>query len=812
MPDEIKENNQDGMNSETDQEIDLDQELEKQLSEEGSDDAPDPFQRLKKKKVARPRTLSSSTETTKVTSKVKRWAKISPRIFLLWCAFFFIVFVGIMYAWLYYAITSSEILQSIGLEVDTVKNILIIFAVLFFGLIFFAGFYLLVLNIYRLVTSKWRKVWYVVWLVLWFFVIVIAIIAWTISIQRIRSISWSQRIVTDQIIMPYVVTRDAAQGIWINEGIPLIAPMKMRFRLNKDQFDRNILRSIGPSNQILWFALDCGNGQTITAWPQIHLGQWSSYFQDYCLFLEKGDYFMTLSVTYSDRATWNTNTQDFEVWGLRVKAAIEILPTEWDTSLNDDRDELIIGVAPVTVDIKAQLLFTDLWLSEDRILWDLNGDGGVDLENNAAFEYPFGDSKLHTISYQLPNYPRYANTRFTFDVRVVESELARCTLDVETVDNDRRYRFTPKFDEQIQVASYSYTVYDTNRETIVETFQDTKWAVSYTFPEWWNYEIQVAYFTPEDEKWRCSSTPLTVWFVGNQVEFDLKYRQDDTTPFVSVWESTPVVISHVERVINVNLLPATLELTILDINPDPNATVKLYYDGRQIFSERSDVYEVDIGTLGQKELKFTITTAQWKTDEQLYEVNVSRQPVKAMIQVEPDVGEDPLEVTLDASISPLYNEEDEIVYFTRDFGDGEIRNNISQWKVTHMYRYDEEKETGEYYPKVTVKTKLWYEDSYRLETPIVVKKQQREVRIRVDSHPTQQARVWDKVVFSVETDGLVEHIDWNFWNFEVLGCDWRTCVQAPVYYDEPGEYTVRVEVQYENDVPVVGRIKIRVYE
>ena len=52
-----------------------------------------------------------------------------------------------------------------------------------------------------------------------------------------------------------------------------------------------------------------------------------------------------------------------------------------------------------------------------------------------------------------------------------------------------------------------------------------------------------------------------------------------------------------------------------------------------------------------------------------YTVDVSREPVRANIKVEPSVGEDPLTVVLDASISNLYDEDDEIVYFTWDFGD-----------------------------------------------------------------------------------------------------------------------------------------------
>jgi len=42
--------------------------------------AADPFARLKKKKVARPR------EMQKITGKVKKGRKISPRVFLIGCA------------------------------------------------------------------------------------------------------------------------------------------------------------------------------------------------------------------------------------------------------------------------------------------------------------------------------------------------------------------------------------------------------------------------------------------------------------------------------------------------------------------------------------------------------------------------------------------------------------------------------------------------------------------------------------------------------------------------------------------------------
>ncbi len=64
----------------------------------------------------------------------------------------------------------------------------------------------------------------------------------------------------------------------------------------------------------------------------------------------------------------------------------------------------------------------------------------------------------------------------------------------------------------------------------------------------------------------------------------------------------------------------------------------------------------------------------------------------------------------------------------------------------------------------------------------------------------------------METDGLVKRIERNFGNQKTFGCDDRSCMQTSTRYLEAGEYEIRSEVQYENDSPVVGRVKIKVYE
>jgi hypothetical protein len=98
-----------------------------------------------------------------------------------------------------------------------------------------------------------------------------------------------------------------------------------------------------------------------------------------------------------------------------------------------------------------------------------------------------------------------------------------------------------------------------------------------------------------------------------------------------------------------------------------------------------------------------------------------------------------------------------------------------------------------------------------VETPIIVKKTQKEVAVSVDSHPTRQSRINDIVTYSVQTDGAIDRIERDFGNGKAFGCDGRTCTTAPVQYSEAGTYEVKAEVFYTDDVPVVGRTTVRVY-
>ena len=768
----------------------------------------DPFARLKTKKVAVPKDLNSVERV-----KVKQWAKVSPKVFLIWCAVTFLLFLGIMYAGLYFAISSSEILQDLGMDIESVKTVLKIFAALFFGLVTMLGLYILILNIYRLVTVKKKsKIRYIAGLFWGIILVMGTIVAWTVSFQKINSLGWVQRINTTLLLIPHVET--AERRISLVDGVPLIAPFELSFQLNRPQFEQNIIPAIGGANaRVTALNVICGNEQTLFGNASVYTWTADGFFNGTCLYNDKTPFDLALEVKFVNRQNGQEQTQLFEVATITVDAEIILQPDDGTVSRNDAWTELVAGVAPILMNIQAQRLFTDLWLPNDRILRDFTDDQVAEFEDNATFFYPFGDSKLHTIQYQLPELGKFGETRFTFDVRVLESSLPQCTIKAEpSQSNDKRFTFTPQFSELADVGSYTYTIYDVANDTFIEkNKKESKDSMTYTFQQGGQYEIQTSYYTPEGEKGNCSAYPLTVGFVGNNVDFDLKFRETDAEPYLAVSETTPVVFDGATNTIAVSMLPAQLQIQVEAIRPDPTSTLKLFYDGRQLFDEWSNLFEVDIRNLGTKELRFEITTPQGLVEEQLYDVQVTRQPVKADIVLSTQVGEDPLEVELDASISPLYDETDEIVFFTWDFGDGQVRRNISQGTITHTYTYDNETDTGEYYPSVTIQTKNGFTDTYRVPEPILVKKKQRTAEIVVESHPTRQAKVNDLVTFALQTDGVVKSIDRDFWNDKVFGCEWRSCVTTPMRFEQPWTYEISVEVEYENDVAVTGRQKIRVY-
>ncbi len=743
--------------------------------------------------------------------QVKKGSQLTAKRFFIWCWIFFLFFLLLMTWWVYRILKSNEMLKSLGLDAASVKTLLYLFSWLFFGILTLGMLLWLFLSIYRLATKKWSKLKYILWLIA-SIVLLIWIVIWRVyAINEIKKIQTWPTLSTN-LIVSYIETKDGR--IPAEKWIPLIAPMMMSFTVN-DSSNASIAREIATSirnKRPYAVELDCWNGQSL---PMQANGQfvWS------CLFMEKKQYNFTLNV---DKWDWEWMKEYPARWFI-PQAAIEIDAIDDTSFFNDDKDEFIIWVAPVDVRFKSELLFSDLNLANDDILWDFWSNGEIDYTNQASFQHTFDDSKLQNIAFRLPALKwstpitwsksiDHNDVRYTFDVRVIESELAKCILSKENV-RDNRWKFTPSFDEDIQVWEWRYTIYDlVNEEVLATPKSDAKGILSYNLPEGAKYEISMTYYTKDKQKGSCKPIEVNEGYQWNMAVYDLFWKHEKEQWFKKVDIKTREVTMSEDEWISSILVPTSFQIEVLRTEPDPDATIQLYFNEREIYPEGSNVFEFDVNQEWSYEMEFVITTKEGAISSQIVPVEVARNSVQALIQVNGEyVGDDPFNVELDASVSPLYDEDDEIVFFDWDFGDGEIKRKVSQWKVVHEYTFDSENDKGEFYPTVTVYTRKNVQDSYRLPEPIVVKRKQREIEIYMESHPQQQAKVWETVRMSLRTDWLIDTIKRDFGNHKALSCDSRECSETSIIYDEPGIYDIRVEVWYEDNIPSVKTLKIQVY-
>ena len=172
---------------------------------------------------------------------------------------------------------------------------------------------------------------------------------------------------------------------------------------------------------------------------------------------------------------------------------------------------------------------------------------------------------------------------------------------------------------------------------------------------------------------------------------------------------------------------------------------------------------------------------------------------------------EPLTVILDASKTEVNVEWDEIIYFTWDFGDGEVKQNIQNWVVAHTYNYDYTRENWIFQPKVKIRTRTWIEKWINWPT-LNVKKWLINVDISSISHPSRQAQVWKEVSFSAEFDGLPERMIWDFWDgSDTVTCRWRTCTEITHTFEEVWLFSVKLSLEFDAVQQVDGTMDFKVY-
>ena len=266
--------------------------------------------------------------------------------------------------------------------------------------------------------------------------------------------------------------------------------------------------------------------------------------------------------------------------------------------------------------------------------------------------------------------------------------------------------------------------------------------------------------------------------------------------------------------IQVTQLPTTLTIQVLSIMPETDATqkrlLKNWETQPSLFSD-PNTFKVTIDEDGDQEivLEFTDPEQQISTKKTI-KVSVNQAAVIWTLLVSPEtVGTSPFTVRLDASTTTLNDLNDEIVFFSWDFGDWAKNSNTSEAIVSHTYEYDFTNENGVYYPSVVMRTKNWLVFTVSW-TIISVKKPETNITISLDEHPAQLANVWENVPMSISFDWMPKKIYREFWDGDTQECDWRSCSETIHAYANWWTYTIKAAVEFEDKPTVEWYITLQV--
>lgn len=780
--------------------------------------AVDPFLRMWKQKenIQTPNTGDANTQVAKTQGAntpatanntpqkiqapvTKKGTTISLWSFLLGCLVLIILSVGIGAVFLYNVMSNPEQVAAFGMTLETIQSLLKSFTALFFGFLFFIGFGLMVVNAYRLITVKNKpKLWYIIGTIGWFAMLLFSVGLGAALITRINDMNVNQSIDGNSLLLPYINFKDGPQYLLANENVKIIAPATLSYDLNGAIFNAQVYPTLGVVD-IQSITLNCGNDTALT------LDSRTLKFDGTCFYPTKGDYNLSIDIAHTNRQTQERNTTSIAVGTLTVPTQIDIQVKDGETSMTEA--EVVAGKVPRKITFDASAVFRDYGIADYVISWDLDDDGTTDRENAAIVTQVYNAPKVYNINVRFPTLNGYL---YTFPLRIEQSDVPVCLVSATQKQWVEYILSTTFVERNTRIDEYGFSIIDLANDQVIQRIKATTNQIDYNFPGGGEYAVKVDFVTNEGKQGSCESNNFTVGDTDFDISYDVFFKSPQEPNFQKVTDNTEVV--RTGDSITVRQLPTILQIRITDIQPvNPDATVRVFFNNSAILALQDNVYEINVRQESNNTIQIIVEdTARNARTQKNIDVQTSVVAIDGKLLITPNtVGWDPFTVTFDASTTTLRDTEDEIVYFTWDFGDGEIKTNVSQAIMQHTYRYDYDKENGTYYPKVTITTKKGRTATIASEN-ILVKKAVQSAKIRVDSHPGQIAKIGDKVEYVLEVSGLPKRVIWDFGNGKTLECDGRQCITVATSYEQTGNYTCKVTVEYFDQPTIEGSINLKV--
>lgn len=718
----------------------------------------------------------------------------------------FLVF-GLMILFYYLLNNPAQLsgLSGIGITAGTAKQLLLGMTGTVMFTIAILGIIMIIMNTYKAFTVKNKsKIWYYFGIGLGIVILLLAVGAGAKVMGEVSKIEVESVANPNQTLLSYVFSPEKDNPNAYTQMGPqslLIAPVNVGFKLLRQNYRRYVDLQLWPKDQ-RDVKLDCGNGQVLNFAND-------DRFSKACFYTQKGKYPITLIAEYLE---WGQQKNEkFTITEVSVASQLNFdAPASKKVELSDN--EVIVGPLPTEITFNADQIFRDLGLRNYHINWDGDGDGIADKVNDSSFIFSYEKAEVFYPRFSLPGINK--DLYFSFPLRVEKSLTPVCKFNFEAktaTDYQVSVNFFDEWDRFI--SDYSYLLYDNSNKKLLEEFQgkDVGMDFLHRFPGKGSYLFKMNFITTEGKTWVCEWTVKITDKTSYQVAYDVLL----STPRAPEFKKIDVASVVKDKSISIVEVPTKIKLRLNTIEPFTYDTmVQVSFDERPVVETQKNEYLFDIRDSEEHVIKIKI---QDKIRELVYE-----EVLKTKIWLDDIIGDlkvigkeysgfSPFTVTLDASATKLNDAQDEIAYFSWDFGDGQVKKNLSSSVIKHTYVYNSETNSGVYLPSVSVFTKSGRSATFSLDKPIIVNKQLVKLNLYSSSHPTQEARMWDKVVFWLDFNGLPTKVHWSFKEGEQpISCDGRECIEMTKVFEERGLYTVKVMMEFGDEQSVEQSMLFRV--
>ena len=790
-------------------------------------------------------------------TEIKKWSvtNFSRKKVAIWCGIVLILILAWFLVTLSSLIKNPNALLWIWVEASTAKMLLQAFTGLLFWSLIILMLWVIISNIYRLITVKnqwkWKFIRWLIWWVIW---------AWAVWALMWIVFWWIWKIETElkndfDIIQPYLVWR--VEDEWtdeflhpynnenmegIGENYPLIAPAEIAYSLRQDKLLELTNSELPWGYEIVDVRLLCGNKDETSL--DLNFNEtdryWRNKFWWTCLYSEKWTYTYSIEITYDNTISKERKTVQYNLESLDFTSEVSIYKIDRTggsssntvNKISSENGEFRLWKAPAKVTIDTNQVFRDFSTKWYEVEWDMDGDFVSDRINQSNFDYLYKMPQVYYVTYKFPEIKD--DVRYRFPVRVEQSDVPICEVNIDRFPWSNKFQIVTNFIDGTSsstISSYKYTIRNRATNQVLKEIKEEGQKVVYEFPDKWNYVVVVDYVTVDSKQWQCESDLIQLEKEEFNVQYSLQEKDSDSWKFNDICNSQSSDKNNCTE-INLESVPQTYQLKIQSISPSTNDLSKAVYfeeatewsKNTHALMEDKNTYEFTVPDEWIYELRIIVSDkSSWISDTtKVIKFTAKKADIVGNLSImssENDTKErkpisewfSPLTVILDASKTEINIPWDEIVYFTWDFWDGEVKKNQQNWVVVHTYNYDYSKENGIFTPKVTVTTLKW-QTKVITGPKLHVKKWLVTLDLQSISHPSRQAPNNTNVSFLAEFDWLPETMTRDFWDgTPTYTCQWRACAETEHFFTKQWIFTIKVSLDFDEIQQVEKTMDFKIY-